>query len=163
MLIIVKNTDEKNIINNLLDIYSESMEAMESSFDNHNEMIDKYISFIKDFINKPQQLIMVEEVENMWVSGLRAIETEKGKWFFEAVETKPSERHKGYGEKLLKHAIEYLEKFGMTEVTCTISEYNLISKVLHQKCGFIATNDFPINPWGEFEEGRVLYRFRNFV
>ena len=88
MLIIVKNIDE-NIIDSLLDIYSESMEAMESSFDNHNEMIDKYISFIKDFINKPQQLIMIEEVENRWVSGLRAIEIQKGKWFFEAAETKP--------------------------------------------------------------------------
>ena len=162
MLIIVKNIDE-NIIDSLLDIYSESMEAMESSFDNHNEMIDEYISFIKDFINKPQQLIMIEEVENRWVSGLRTIEIQKGKWFFEAVETKPSERHKGYGEMLLQHAVEYLEKLGMTEVTCTISEHNMKSKRLHKKCGFIATNDSPINPWGEFEEGRVLYRFRKDV
>lgn len=159
MLNIVKNIDE-DTINNLLDIYCESMEAMESSFDNHNEMIDEYISFIKDFINKPQQLIMVEEVENIWVSGLRAIETEKGKWFFEAVETKPSERHKGYGKKLLQHSVACLEKLGMTEITCTISEHNLKSKELHKKCGFIETNDSPINPWGEFEEGRVLYRFR---
>ena len=80
MLIIVKNIDE-NIIDSLLDIYSESMEAMESSFDNHNEMIDEYISFIKDYINKPQQLIMIEEVENRWVSGLRAIEIQKGNGF----------------------------------------------------------------------------------
>ena len=56
-----------------------------------------------------------------------------------------------------------LEKLGMTEVTCTISGHNMKSKRLHKKCGFIATNDSPINPWGEFEEGRVLYRFRKDV
>ena len=60
-------------------------------------------------------------------------------------------------------SLEYLEKLGMTEVTCTISEHNMKSKRLHKKCGFIATNDSPINPWGEFEEGRVLYRFRKDV
>lgn len=29
---------------------------------------------------------------------------------------------------LLQHAVEYLEKLGMTEVTCTISEHNMKSK-----------------------------------
>lgn len=46
----------------------------------------------------------------------------------------------------------------MSEVLCTIVDNNIISKKLHQKFGFIPTKEIPINPWGEVEEGRILYK-----
>lgn len=160
MLVIVKKIDEETI-ERLLSIYSESMESIQSNFKNKNEMIESYIFFLKSFIENPKHLIIVEQSEKTWVSGLRAIETEEGKWFLEAVETKPEERRRGYGKELLEHAVAYLRKVGMNEVSCTIAENNLKSQELHKKCGFVPTVELPMNPWGEIEDGRILYKMKS--
>ena len=68
------------------------------------------------------------------------------------------ERKKGFGKDLLDHTIDYLKNIGMRELTCTISKKNFKSQALHGKCGFIPTNDAPLNCWGELEEGTILYR-----
>lgn len=159
MLVVVKSMD-RDTIQRLLSIYSESMECMESCFDSKKEMIEAYSSFLNKFVANPKQLIMVEEINHIWVSGLRAIETKTGKWFIEAVETKPEERGKGYGKELIRHTINYLSHNGMKEVSCTIGEKNVKSKHLHQGCGFISTKEIPMNPWGEVEEGRILYKLK---
>ena len=36
---------------------------------------------------------------------------------------------------------------------------NTASQALHSQCGFVPTEEPPRNPWGELEEGTVLFRF----
>lgn len=158
MLNVVTQIDE-NTVNRLLAVYSESMDDMKINFANDFEMHAAYVSFLRDFVKNSKQLIIVETVNDKWVSALRAIETSEGHWFLEAVETKPDERGKGFGKDLLHHTIQYLKKIGMTELTCTISKNNYKSQALHGKCGFFPTNDLPLNCWGELEENTILYRF----
>ncbi len=157
MINIVTQIDE-NTISRLLSVYSESMDDMRINFNNDVEMCLAYASFLRDFVQNPKQLIVVETVNDDWVSALRAIETTDGHWFLEAVETKPDERKKGFGKNLLCHTIDYLKNRGMKELTCTISENNYKSQALHEKCGFVPTIDPPLNCWGELEKGTILYR-----
>ena len=70
---------------------------MEGEFKNRDEMEASYAAFLKEFIENPKQMVFVETVEKQWVCGLRAVESEPGKWFFEAVETMPGQRNRGYG------------------------------------------------------------------
>lgn len=157
MLNIVTQIDE-NTIRRLLSVYSESMNDMKINFASDAEMYAAYTSFLRGFVKNPKQLIIVEESNDEWVSALRAIETIEGHWFLEAVETKPEKRKKGFGKDLLRHTIGYLINIGMAELTCTISKNNFKSQALHEKCGFIPTNELPLNCWGELEEGTILYR-----
>lgn len=41
---------------------------------------------------------------------------------------------------------------------CTIWHGNVAYRALHEACGFKTTADDPVSPWGELEEGCVLYR-----
>ncbi|MGN1117391.1 MAG: GNAT family N-acetyltransferase [Acutalibacteraceae bacterium] len=157
MLNIVTQIDE-NTISRLMSVYSESMNDMRINFADDAQMCAAYASFLREFVKSPKQLIIVETFDDEWVSALRAIETIKGYWFLEAVETKPEERKKGFGKDLLHHTIDYLKSIGMTELTCIISKNNFKSQALHEKCGFIPTNELPLNCWGELEEGCILYR-----
>lgn len=157
MLNIVTQIDE-NTISRLMSVYSESMNYMRINFADDDEMCAAYASFLWEFVKNPKQMIIVETSDDEWVSALRAIETIEGHWFLEAVETKPEERKKGFGKDLLRHTIDYLKSIGMTELTCTISKNNFRSQALHEKCGFIPTNELPLNCWGELEEGCILYR-----
>lgn len=157
MLNLVTQIDENAIIR-LVSVYSESMNEMRKHFSSDAEMCRVYASFLRDFVKSPKQLILVEVSDDEWVSALRAIETVEGNWFLEAVETKPEERKKGFGKDLLGHTIDYLKNIGMRELTCTISKNNFKSQALHGKCGFISTNEPPLNCWGELEEGTILYR-----
>ena len=154
MLIHVTQIDEETV-ERLFAVYVESMEDLRENYPSLPEMKADYGAFLKDFVADPRHLVLVED----WVSGLRAIETEAGRWFLEAVETMPEERHKGYGKRLLRHTILELERRGMTEITCTISKHNTASQALHSQCGFVPTEEPPRNPWGELEEGTVLFRF----
>ena len=56
--------------------------------------------------------------------------------------------------------LRYLEGLGAREVTCTIDRGNAVSRAMHESCGFVKTDLPPVNPWGETEDGCLLYRFR---
>ena len=148
----------KEVVTNLFEVYKESMDDLRSNFNSICEMYKMYEEFLKDFIKKHNQIILVECFEGEWVSSLRAIETKKGYWFLEGVETNPKKRKKGFGSALLLHSIEYLKELGMIEITCIISKNNINSQKLHEKCGFIQTSDLPINCWNELEEKSILYK-----
>ena len=156
MLNLVAQVDE-NAVFQLMSLYSESMKKIKKHFTSDAEMCEAYASFLQDFVKNPKQLILVEVSDDEWVSALRAIETMEGHWFLEAVETKPEKRKKGFGKNLLYHTIDYLKNIGMKELTCTISKNNLKSQALHKKCGFLPTNEPPVNCWNELEEGTILY------
>ena len=74
--------------------------------------------------------------------------------------TRGSWRGKGYGKALVLDTLRYLEGLGAREVTCTIARDNAVSRAMHESCGFVKTDLPPVNPWGETEDGCLLYRFR---
>lgn len=159
MLNVIQKIDEA-AIDRLFSVYAESMEDLQKNFAGAAQMRVEYSAFLTDFIAGPKHLVLVEEAGSEWISGLRAIETKAGCWFLEAVETMPEKRNQGYGKALLLHTIDYLTGLGMTELSCTIAKENAASQALHKKCGFVPTDLPPVNPWGENEEGTILFLFR---
>lgn len=151
---------DETIIRQLISVYSESMSELKPHFGDDAEMRGAYAAFLRDFVKDPKQRILAEADGEEWVSALRAIESAEGHWFLEAVETKPEQRQKGFGRALLCHTVDYLKRMGMRELTCTIAKNNAASRALHEKCGFVPTEEPPVNCWGEWEEGTILYRWR---
>ena len=157
MLVVVRAVDD-GVIERLFDVYAESMDDLSCGFACEGEMRSSYREFLEDFVSQPGHLVLVEEDTGAWRSALRAVSCGEGRWFVEAVETDPGARRQGYGRLLLLHVADYLRTLGARKVTCCISESNVASKRLHELCGFSATGEDPVNPWGELEEGCLLYR-----
>ena len=157
-VLVVVRTVNDNVVARLFDVYAESMGDLSCDFSSEEEMRASYCEFLEGFIADPAHLVLVEEDDGVWKSGLRAVSCGDECWFVEAVETDPGVRRQGYGKLLLLHAIEYLRSLGVHAISCCISESNNASRRLHELCGFSATGEDPINPWGELEEGCVLYR-----
>ena len=145
MIKIVKEID-KETLNKLFAIYAESMEEnlKNGDYSSQQKMLADYQIFLEDFISKPNQLIIVEVQNSLWVSGLRAIETKLSHWHIEAVETRPDSRNNGYAKKLLNHTLEHLSTLGMKSADCCIAKSNVTSQILHTGCGFVCTNKSPI-------------------
>lgn len=80
MLERIENVNEQ-VIKKMFLLYAESMADMEGEFKNRDEMEASYAAFLKEFIENPKQMVFVETVEKQWVCGLRAVESEPGKWF----------------------------------------------------------------------------------
>lgn len=157
MLVVVRTVDE-GVVSRLFDVYAESMSDLSHDFSGEQEMRSSYREFLEGFVLEDGHLVLVEEADGAWKSGLRAVSYGGGRWFVEAVETDPGARRQGYGRLLLVHTVEHLRALGAREVTCCISESNVASRRLHESCGYVATGDDPINPWGELEEGCLLYK-----
>ena len=157
MLERIENVNEQ-VIEKMFLLYAESMADMEREFKDRDEMEASYAAFLKEFIENPKQMVFVETEEKQWVCGLRAVESEPGKWFLEAVETMPGYRNRGYGKKLIPHVTELLKGIGAKKIDCIIGKSNLSSIKMHSDCGFKETKEPPVNCWGELEEGRILFR-----
>lgn len=158
MLFVVKQVDDQTI-EALFSIYAESMGELAAQFESKEEMKAAYADFVRAFVADPKQRLFVEEDGGVWKSALRAVAMSEQSWFFEAVETMPEARRKGYGAALLRHSIAYLKDMGVREVACTIFKGNDKSRALHEGCGFAATDEPPVNAWGETEDGCILYRY----
>lgn len=121
-------------------------------------MRSPYREFLGGFVSDSGHLVLVEEDGGVWKSALRAVSCGGGRWFVEAVETDPGARRQGYGRLLLLHAAEHLRSLGARDMTCLIYRGNEASRGLHESCGFRATDEDPVDPWGERDEGCILYR-----
>lgn len=146
-------------VSRLFSLYSESMSDLQKHFSSAAEMAQSYAAFLTEFVSSPDRLILIEEANGEWVSGLRAIQSAKGQWFLEAVETKPDCRKQGYGKMLLTDTISHLNTMGMYQITCQISKGNIPSQRLHSAVGFTATNEPSVDPWGNTDERTILYKY----
>lgn len=151
-------TVHNNSLEQLFSVYEESMKDLQSRYASLEDMKASYADFLNEFLSIPNQYVLVEAAEGQWVSGLRAIETESGCWFLEAVETMPEERRKGHGRRLLLHTLDFLKSRGMQQAFCQISKNNIKSQKLHISCGFIPTEDPSIDPWGQLNDRTILFR-----
>ncbi|MBP3885762.1 MAG: GNAT family N-acetyltransferase [Olsenella sp.] len=159
MLIVVRTVDD-GVVERLFGVYAESMGDLSVNFSNERETRSSYRDFLEGFVSDPGHLVLVEEDGGVWKSALRAVSCDGDCWFIEAVETDPSARRRGNGRLLLSQATEYLRSLGAREVTCVIYRGNEASRRLHESCGFKATDEDPVDPWGDRDECGVLYRSR---
>ena len=146
-------------VDRLFAVYAESMADLAEDFGSADEMRESYAGFLREFIRECGQLILIETDGDQWVSGLRAVEYRPGVWFIEAVETAPDRRGQGFGKRLLTHTVERLSRLGAKQIECIIHPDNTASRRLHAACGFVPTDDEPVNCWGETETGCVLWRY----
>ena len=158
MLVEIKKIDAV-VVDRLFAVYAESMEDLAADFGSADDMRADYEGFLREFIRKPGQLILVEADGDDWVSALRAIEYRPSVWFMEAVETAPDRRGQGFGRRLLNHSVERLLSLGAQRIECIIHPDNTASQCLHASCGFVPTDDKPVNCWGETETGCILWRY----
>lgn len=149
---------DDDAVDRLFCVYAESMAALASDFADDAEMRTSYREFLEGFVSVPDQFVLVEVRDGTWASALRAVPMGEGCWFLEAVETQPAMRRSGCGRALLGDAIGFLRTRGARELCCIIAPKNVASEHLHEGCGFVTTVEPPVNPWGEVEEGCVLYR-----
>lgn len=156
MLERIENVNEQ-VIEKMFLLYAESMADMEGEFKNRDEMEASYAAFLKEFIENPKQMVFVETVEKQWVCGLRAVESEPGKWFLRQLR-----RCRGREtEDMVKTDTScngVFERHRRKKIDCIIGKSNLSSIKMHSDCGFKETKEPPVNCWGELEEGRILFR-----
>lgn len=157
MLIVVRTVDD-GVVERLFGVYAESMGDLSAGFSSEREMRSSYREFLEGFVSDRGHLVLVEEDDGVWRSALRAVSCGAGRWFVEAVETDPCARRRGYGRLLLLHSTDHLRSLGARDVTCVIYRGNEASRRLHESCGFKATDEDPVDPWGERDGRGVLYR-----
>lgn len=143
-MLLLKNKMNCNELNLLMEIYEESnienITYMFPECKNTAEGLEKvkngYCRYITDeFLCDSENTYCIWVEDNQWVSALRLYKF-KDCYFIEALETKPSQRKKGYGVKLMNSVISYLKAQGRFILRDHVCKGNAASLALHKKCGF---------------------------
>ena len=145
----------------LVALYRESMDQLARNFESPQAMEQAYEEFLKEFVTHHRQMVLVEEVDGVWVSALRCVECAPGVWFLEALETAPQARGKGWAKQLIKHTPQLLTGQGAGELFSLVSPRTAPSIATPVACGVVAPNRQPINGWGEEEPGMILYAWQS--
>ncbi len=148
---------EPSVVRDLVELYRESMAQLARRFESPQAMEQAYGEFLKEFVTHDRQMVLVEEVDGVWVSGLRCVESAPGVWYLEAVETAPQARGQGWAKQLLTHTQQRLTGQGARELFSLIDPENTPSIATHVDCGFAPTQRKPINGWGEEDPGNIVY------
>ena len=93
---------------------------------------DFYVYLHDDFFRQKGSVYCVWEENGVYLSALR-MEPYKDGWLLEAFETAPTQRRKGYGEKLLRQVVALPE---YEKIYSHVHKRNIPSLRLHEKCGF---------------------------
>ena len=83
----------------------------------------------------------IPSVCDEWNSVLRTLKVKDGFYYLEALETKPEERGKGYGCRLLSMVIVAIKKEGPYILSDNVGKHNYPSLRIHEKCGFSVVSD----------------------
>ncbi len=139
MLIELRGLDDEQAAR-LMEIYEESnRENIEYFFPEYKgteeglmKVIQSFTGYIKnEFLSQPGNVYYVWVSGGEWVSALRLYKLE-GFHYIEALETKPSERKRGYACALLQAVAERVGSI----IRDNVSKSNTASLAVHKKCGF---------------------------
>lgn len=148
------------VVQGQMELYRESMAQLARHFESPLAMERAYEDFLKEFVTHSDRMVLVEEIDGAWVSGLRCVESAPGVWYLEALETAPQARGQGRAKQLLLHTQQLLTQQGAQELFSLIDPENTASIATHVACGFAATQREPINGWGEEHPGDILYAWQ---
>ena len=96
---------------------------------------------INEFYKNNIASYWILSVDDEWKSALRTLKVKDGFYYLEALETKPEERGKGYGCRLLSMVIVALKKEGPFILSDNVGKHNYPSLRIHEKCGFSVVSD----------------------
>ena len=97
------------------------------------EVEQDFYAYLKDvFFSQADAVYWILEEDGRYCSALR-LETYRDGWLLEAFETAPTQRRKGYGEKLLRQVVALPE---YEKIYSHVHKRNIPSLRLHEKCGF---------------------------
>ena len=129
----------------LMDVYSESNYENTDYFfpdePDKDAAVQKveagFLDFLKnDFFSRADGSYWILEINGIYVSALRTCTIQKGLYYLEALETRPDQRRKGYGAKLLSGVADSLKEHGPFRLCSCVSKKNIASLRTHEKSGF---------------------------
>ena len=146
MLMIITSMKQLNICQ-LLDVYREDIEnnvySNDFAFTQNNRVIEAeqdFLDYMGDFFKLDGAILCVWEQDGVYMAALR-IEPYKDGYLIAGLETKPTERRKGYGKKLLRATMEYMRNISAKRIYSHIKNTNVPSFQLHKVCGFSVIQD----------------------
>lgn len=120
-----------------------------------------FLSYLREDFFPRGAVCLIETEGECWVSAARLYEIGEGKYFLEALETRPDCRGRGFGYRLLTHMTEHLRIHGEIEIRTNVASDNQSSLKVHEKAGFLRSGMPAWNPLLEEEEEgcvEMLYR-----
>ena len=143
---LIRITEYQKVDNRkLMDVYSESNYENTDYFypDEKDKNVavqrveEGFLDYLKnDFFNKTDATYWILEIDDAWVSALRTCRIQEGLYYLEALETRPDQRRKGYGVKLLSSVADSLKEDGPFRLCSCVSKKNIASLMTHKKSGF---------------------------
>ena len=116
-----------------------------------------FYQYLELFFSTEGSRYLIWELNGCYVSALRFEPYQDG-LLLEALETKPSERRKGYAMELIKAALETLMPSEFP-IYSHISKWNEASIRAHEKCGFERILDYCVYIDGSVNQNAYTYRF----
>ena len=147
MLIIAHNLRELSF-GKLMDVYAEgNLEEGKDHWPDEPEgrqialAEQEFYNYLKQvFFSTQGACYLMWEVRGRYVSALR-LEPYRDGLLLEALETAPEHRRKGYGEALVRAALEHTSN---VKIYSHVSKKNTSSLRTHEKCGFREILDYAV-------------------
>jgi RimJ/RimL family protein N-acetyltransferase len=116
-----------------------------------------FYQYLELFFSTGGSRYLIWELDGCYVSALR-LEPYQDGLLLEGLETRPSERRKGFATKLINAVIENLDDCELP-VYSHISKWNEASIRTHEKCGFKRILDYCVYIDGSVNQNAYTYRF----
>lgn len=144
MLYIATKMQELNF-SQLMAVYEEGNrengERLFSQFSTEEQIFlveQSVYQYLKEYFFAQKGAVCAVWIANeCYVSALRLEPYEDG-LLLEALETAPTQRRKGYAEKLIRAVVEQFPQ----KIYSHVSKKNTASLMVHQKCGFVQVLDY---------------------
>lgn len=106
----------------------------------------EYREFIKDFLKSPDNSVVINIKEDIYLSAFRLItlNKEESKFYLEALETHNDHFNKGYASELISKTLKLLSFDKEIIVESAIKKTNIASLRTHEKCGFKIYKDYAV-------------------
>lgn len=150
----------------LMEVYSESVAENGEDFYPHLSAAEQvvrarqefYAYLRQGFFTNEEEIYCIWQENGSYVCALRLEPYEDG-LLLEALETRPSDRRRGYARKLIDAVLEI---YGERKIYSHIGHKNTASLAVHQKCGFVKIADHARYVDGSFDTrcGTFLYERR---
>ena len=120
---------------------------------------DFYDYLQNDFfcVNDAQYWILVDN--GCYVSALRTEPFQDG-YLLQALETVPSMRRRGYATRLLRYVVTEIQKMTGLPVYSHVSKRNVPSITVHERCGFMKSQEYAVYLDGTVSSTAFTFVFR---
>ncbi len=157
-MLVMKQFDELDA-RKLMDLYAEGNQVNARTFypelpaaEGVRKAEKDFLCFLQEvFFHRPGPAYCVLAEDGCWLSALRYNETQPGRFFLEALETRPDRRRQGWARRLLDEVQAELRGRGLPfRIRDCVAKDNFASLRTHAACGFRIADTVGRSP---FQEG----------